>query len=211
MSYVIVANTVPIKFIVENINGEDEVRGLVNEHIIDFRYESNPTFPDWFPKKNCLNVCIGAGDGYDYRNLTDIQKLPKYDIYICGMNPPTVLLNLQFILDHFPRQKLIICMDIYNDADKNKLLNMLRNRCQFIASDISAPQLAPDHFAKELLMQGGQMINYMQTPGRAWDEAKRTFVRQPNFMRPAVEGFECHLYSHNQWGFMQVCKKSPNY
>jgi hypothetical protein len=150
----------------KDINGKTYVD---DEHILNFWSESPPTIPQWFADKTCLKICVAAGDGWDNGQLTDIERLPQYDIYI---NPGTYhysaannLLNLQYIKDYHYQKKLICYADATYLNHLDLLATLFKNKCQFIASDDPRfSNLGPeDKYGKLLLINGGKLINY-KTP-----------------------------------------------
>ena len=123
--------------------------------LLDFR-NNLPTLPSTF-ERGTLQLILWAGDCK--RDLTDVERLPNFDVYLCSGYPQDLDKNVE-ALSRRSRPGLICVVDVKDDSQMAGFLGLFRNRFSLIDSDYNGntPTLPIEHY-KTLLSSGGRAYN----------------------------------------------------
>jgi hypothetical protein len=126
------------------------------DHIIDFNTSVNMDALRGLPEK--LKMVLWAGDCV-HNGITDIERLPNFDIYLCYGYPYTLQDNLDYI-NKRGKNGLICVLDIENKNQMNFFTELFKGRFSIIDSDYNGntPTLEIQ-FYHRLLAPGGKAYN----------------------------------------------------
>jgi hypothetical protein len=107
-----------------------------DEHILHMGDE-DVTLPDWFIKHNKMRLMFASGD-WVRNHVPNTEEFKKYDIHTCypltdmpnyrpDGNYFDMEKNLQYIIDHFYHQRLIVIMDLSNITHVERFVRLFRN------------------------------------------------------------------------------------
>lgn len=105
-----------------------------------------------------LRLILWAGDGI-HEGVTDIERLPGFDVYICLGISPGINANLEYIYKR-SAPGIICILDVFNRSQMARFVDIFRGRVSVIDSDYkgNTPTL-PVEYYYELLSEGGKAYN----------------------------------------------------
>ena len=107
-----------------------------DEHIL-YMGDEGVTLPDWFTKRNDLRIMFASGD-WKQNHVPNTEKYSEYDIHTCypltdmhtnevSGNGFDMEKNLQFILDNFYHERLIVMLDLSNNTQISRFTKLFTN------------------------------------------------------------------------------------
>jgi len=108
--------------------------------------------------ENPLRMILWAGDCM-HNGITDIERLPNFDVYVCFGFTHTVQANIEYLYKR-ERPGVICIVDTTSDEQMQRLIKEFRGRITTIDSDYNGntPIMKPEYY-KALLAEGGKAYN----------------------------------------------------
>jgi len=105
-----------------------------------------------------LKLILWAGDCV-HRNITDIERLPMFDVYVCYGFPEGLQTNIDY-LNTRSMPGILCILDIDNPEQLESFLAIFKGKCAHIDSDYNGntPTLSLDLY-KKLLSEDGNAYN----------------------------------------------------
>lgn len=105
-----------------------------------------------------LKIILWAGDGI-HEGVTDIERLPGFDIYICLGISPGINANVEYIYNR-SNPGIICILDVFDKRQMARFVDIFRGRVSMIDADYrgNTPTL-PVEYYYELLSEGGKAFN----------------------------------------------------
>ena len=108
--------------------------------------------------ENPLRMILWAGDCV-HNGITDIERLPNFDVYICFGFIHTLQANIEYL---YNREKpgVICIIDTTSDEQMQRLIKEFKGRITTIDSDYNGntPTMKPEYY-RALLAEGGKAYN----------------------------------------------------
>jgi hypothetical protein len=105
-----------------------------------------------------LRMILWAGDCV-HNGITDIERLPNFDVYVCMGYSPTLQPNIEYLYNR--DQPGVICIvDVSSDDQMQRLIKEFAGRVTTIDSDYhgNTPKMKPEYYYA-LLANGGRAYN----------------------------------------------------
>lgn len=105
-----------------------------------------------------LRIILWAGDGI-HEGITDIERLPGFDVYICLGIAPGIDANVKYIYNR-SNPGIICILDVFDKRQMARFVDIFRGRVSVIDTDYkgNTPTL-PVEYYYELLSEGGKAYN----------------------------------------------------
>ena len=87
-----------------------------------------------------LRMILWAGDCV-HNDVTDVERLPDFDVYLCYGSMPTLQANIDYIYNR-SNPGIICILDAMNKYHMARFIELFRNRFNLIDSDFNCPQAA---------------------------------------------------------------------
>ena len=128
----------------------------IMNRVIDFNFPIN--LDALYGLKDKLTMILWAGDCV-HNGITDIERLPYFDVYICIGYPYTLQDNINYINDR--KKPGIICIiDVKNPSQMSEFVKLFKGRFTLIESDYhgNTPKMSPEYYTA-LLEPNGRAYN----------------------------------------------------
>jgi len=106
-----------------------------------------------------LRMVLWAGDCV-HDEITDIERLPNFDVYLCMGFIQTLQANVDYIYNNRSKSGVICIIDIWNKQEMDRFIELFRGRFAVIDSDYNGntPTL-PREYYDALLSDEGKAFN----------------------------------------------------
>lgn len=145
--------------------------------VIDFT--NQPRIPKWLLNRNPLRLILWAGDGF--HQISDVERLPAFDMYLCQGYPQNLQANIDYI-EANNLKKTICIINALDPMQMSLFCGIFKNRFSHIDSDYigNTPTLDPKYY-NMLLAPGGEAhhirgINSAQFPTEDFYNALELFA-----------------------------------
>jgi len=105
-----------------------------------------------------LRMILWAGDCV-HNGITDVERLPIFDVYVCMGYSPTLQPNIEFLYKR-ERPGVICIVDVSSDAQMQRFIKEFAGRITTIDADYhgNTPKMKPEYY-RALLAHGGKAYN----------------------------------------------------
>lgn len=119
----------------------------------------NPRIVPELEGRTDLRMILWAGDCV-HENLTDVERLPNFDVYLCMGFIQTLQDNLDYIYNNRSKSGVICIIDVFDKEQMARFIEVFRGRFSVIDSDYNGntPTL-PREYYDALLSNEGRAFN----------------------------------------------------
>jgi hypothetical protein len=115
--------------------------------------------PDWLQGSKSLKLILWAGD-MKRGDITDVQRLSEYDMYLCGGDCQQLESNVSYINKEHLGSKAIILINIHNDEQMANFCDLFADKFSVIDADYNGnTPIFPIEAYSRLLAPGGRAYN----------------------------------------------------
>jgi hypothetical protein len=115
--------------------------------------------PDWLQGSKSLKLILWAGD-MKRGDITDVQRLSEYDMYLCGGDCQQIESNVSYINKEHLGYKAIILINIHNDQQMANFCDLFADKFSVIDADYNGnTPIFPIQAYSRLLASGGNAYN----------------------------------------------------